>query len=71
MAVLSTLAITRSDDLIADGTAGPVALTEGFQIALIAAGGFAIAGALAALALVRGRRAPEPVAEPARAPSAG
>ncbi len=71
VAVLSTLAITRSDDLIADGTAAPVALTEGFQIALIAAGGFAIAGALAVLALVRGRRAPEPVAEPAGAPSAG
>ena len=64
VAVLSTLAITRSDELIADGTAAPVALTEGFQIALIAAAGFAIAGALAVLALVRGRRRPEPVAEP-------
>ena len=63
VAVLSTLAITRSDELIADGTAAPVALTEGFQIALIAAAGFAIAGALAVLAL-RGRRRPEPVAEP-------
>jgi EmrB/QacA subfamily drug resistance transporter len=80
VAVLSTLAITRSDDLIADGTAAPVALTEGFQIALIAAAGFAIAGALAVLALVRGRRqpepvaepvAPEPAAEPARTPTAG
>ena len=64
VAVLSTLAITRSDELIADGTAAPVALTEGFQIALIAAAGFAIAGALAVLALVRGRRRSEPVAEP-------
>jgi hypothetical protein len=42
-----------------------VALTEGFQIALIAAAGFALAGALAVVALVRGRRQPEPVAEPA------
>jgi EmrB/QacA subfamily drug resistance transporter len=80
VAVLSTLAISRSDDLIADGTAAPVALTEGFQIALIAAAGFAIAGALAVLGLVRGRRRPEPVAEPVgaepasepvRAPTAG
>ena len=80
VAVLSTLAISRSDDLVADGTAAPVALTEGFQIALIAAAGFAIAGALAVLALVRGRRQPDPVAEPvageparepARTPSAG
>ena len=64
VAVLSTLAITRSDELIADGTAAPVALTEGFQIALIAAAGFAIAGALAVLALVRGgggrSRSPSP-----------
>jgi EmrB/QacA subfamily drug resistance transporter len=65
VAVLSTLAISRSDDLIAGGTAAPVALTEGFQIALIAAAGFALAGALAVVALVRGRRQPEPVAEPA------
>ena len=64
VAVLSTLAISRSDDLVADGTAAPVALTEGFQIALIAAAGFAIVGALAVLALVRGRRQAEPVAEP-------
>jgi Na+/melibiose symporter-like transporter len=64
VAVLSTLALSRSDDLLADGTAAPVALTEGFQIALIAAAGFAIAGALAVLALVRGRRRPEEVAEP-------
>jgi EmrB/QacA subfamily drug resistance transporter len=71
VAVLSTLAISRSEDLIASGTAAPVALTEGFQVALIAAGGFAIAGALAVLALVRGRRRPEPVAEPVSAAAAG
>jgi sugar phosphate permease len=69
VAVLSTLAISRSDDLMAGGTAAPVALTEGFQIALIAAAGFALAGALAVVALVRGRRTPEPVAEPAGSPA--
>jgi MFS family permease len=61
VAVLSTLAITRSDDLLAQGTAAPVALTEGFQIALTAGAGFAVAGALAVLALVRRSRRPEPV----------
>jgi EmrB/QacA subfamily drug resistance transporter len=71
VAVLSTLAISRSDDLIAGGAAAPVALTEGFQIALIAAAGFAIAGALAVLALVRSGRRPEPLAEPAGAAPAG
>jgi EmrB/QacA subfamily drug resistance transporter len=70
VAVLSTLAISRSDDLIAGGTAAPVALTEGFQIALYAAAGFAVAGALAVLALVRGRTRPEPVAQPEAAPAA-
>ena len=64
VAVLSTLALSRSDDLLAGGTAPPVALTEGFQVALLAAGAFALAGALAVVALVRGRPRPEPVAEP-------
>jgi EmrB/QacA subfamily drug resistance transporter len=63
VAVLSTIAISRSDDLLAGGTAAPIALTEGFQIALIAAAAFAVAGALAVLVLVRGRGRPEPVAE--------
>jgi EmrB/QacA subfamily drug resistance transporter len=63
VAVLSTLAISRSDDLLAGGTAAPVALTEGFQIALIAAAGFAVAGAIGVLALVRRGPRSEPVAE--------
>ncbi len=65
VAVLSTLALSRSEDLIAGGTAAPAALTEGFQIAIYAAAGFAIAGAIAVLALVRGRSRTEPAAEPA------
>jgi EmrB/QacA subfamily drug resistance transporter len=63
VAVLSTLAISRSDELLADGAATGVALTEGFQIALIAAAGFAVAGALAVLALVRRGAQPEPAPE--------
>ncbi len=70
VAVLSTLAITRSNDLLATGTDAPAALTEGFQIALLAGAAFAAAGALAVLGLVRRpRRVPEPavIAEPASA----
>jgi EmrB/QacA subfamily drug resistance transporter len=63
VAVLSTLAISRSDELLADGAAAGVALTEGFQIALIAAAAFAVAGALAVLALVRRGAQPEPAPE--------
>ena len=61
VAVLSTLAITRSEELLAGGTAAPVAMTEGFQMALVAGAGFAVAGALAVLALVRRSRRREPV----------
>lgn len=79
VAVLSTLAISRSDDLLALGTAAPVALTEGFQVALVAAAGFAAAGALAVLALVRRGAQPElapeaaaeVVGEPARSVTGG
>lgn len=53
VAVLSTLAVARSEGLSADGTPLPSALTEGFQIALMAGAGFALAGALAALLLIR------------------
>ena len=45
VAVLSTLALTRTDDLLADGASQPAALTEGFQIGLIAAAAFAAIGA--------------------------
>jgi EmrB/QacA subfamily drug resistance transporter len=51
--VLSTAAISRSDELLASGSSAPVALTEGFQIALLVAAGFAAAGAVAALAFIR------------------
>jgi len=53
VAVLSTLAITRTTDLLGTGTAAPEALTDGFRLALLAAGGFAVAGAVAAVALIR------------------
>jgi EmrB/QacA subfamily drug resistance transporter len=64
-AIMSTLAITRTEDLLAGGTAQPQALTEGFQLALYASVGLAVAGALAVLALVRPGRTQEAEAGPA------
>lgn len=58
-AVMSTLAITRTGDLLATGTSQPEALTEGFQLALYASVALAVAGALAVLALVRSGRPQE------------
>jgi hypothetical protein len=51
-------AFAATEEAAAAGTAMPSALTEGFQIALLAGAGFALAGALAALVLMR--RTPRP-----------
>jgi EmrB/QacA subfamily drug resistance transporter len=69
-AIMSTLAITRTDDLLASGTSQPVALTEGFQLALYASVGLAVAGAVAVLALVRSGRPQEAEVGPETAPEA-
>jgi predicted MFS family arabinose efflux permease len=57
LAILSTVAASRSDDVMAAAqgapSALPGALTEGFQNAFLVGAGFALAGALLALALVR------------------
>ena len=63
VAIMSTLAITRTEDLTAGGTPQAEALTEGFQIALYAGVGLAVAGALAVMALVRSSRSAEAPAE--------
>jgi EmrB/QacA subfamily drug resistance transporter len=57
LAVLSTIAISRTDDLTAGTHAPPTAgaLTEGFQSAFTAGAGFAILGIVLALLLVKGR----------------
>ncbi|MGI9538762.1 MAG: MFS transporter [Miltoncostaeaceae bacterium] len=70
VAVFSSLAITRTNTLIAEGDDQASALTEGFQIAIYAGAGFAIAGAIAVLALVRTEARPESGESPARAPVA-
>jgi hypothetical protein len=56
LAVLSTIAASRTDDVLASGQTNPaVALTEGFQSAFTAGALFAIGGAILAFVLVRER----------------
>ena len=55
LAVLATIANTRTDDLFADGTGRATALTEGFQSAFLAGAGFAVLGLIAVLTLIRTR----------------
>ncbi len=54
LAILAAIANGRTDSLIEDGTSRAVALTEGFQAALLVGAGFAVIGAILAFALVRG-----------------
>src|ERR671934_2743345 len=68
IAALSALATSTTRDSVGSGSALPVALTDGFQAAFIAAAGVAILGILVALFVVRRsdlERQPQPVAEPA------
>ncbi len=57
LAVLGTIASSRTNDLIAaapgDPSALPDALTEGFQLAFLAGAGFAVLGIIMTLVLVR------------------
>jgi EmrB/QacA subfamily drug resistance transporter len=67
IAILSTIAVTATDDAVADGTAVPQALTDGFVSAFWAGAAIAFAGVLVSLFLVRGRDLqPDavPIAEP-------
>jgi len=68
IALLSTIAISRTENEVAAGTALPQALTSGFQLALWVGAGIALAGVVAALALIREEEiapATEAVAAPA------
>ena len=53
IAALSAIATSRTENLVADGTATPQALTEGFQTALWAGVVVAVLGLLAAITLVK------------------
>jgi EmrB/QacA subfamily drug resistance transporter len=55
IALLSTIAVSTTDDAIASGTAVPSALTDGFQAAFWAAAAIMFAGVLVSVFMVRGR----------------
>jgi MFS family permease len=73
IALLSTIAVSTTDDELASGTALPAALTDGFVDAFRAGAAIAFVGLLVAIFLVRGRdlRPQEmPIDEPALAKAA-
>jgi MFS family permease len=53
LAILSTLAASRTADLLAGGTSRPEALVEGFQLAFIVAAAMLAVGAVLTAALLR------------------
>jgi EmrB/QacA subfamily drug resistance transporter len=57
LAVLATLATTRTEHLLAAGETGPAALTEGYRLAFLIAGVLVLAALGVALALLRPERA--------------
>src|SRR5918995_770955 len=68
IALLSTIAVSRTESEVASGTAVPQALTSGFQLAFWVGAGIALAGVVAALALIRQEEI-EVAAEPAFQPA--
>jgi sugar phosphate permease len=59
LAILATVANSRTDSAAAIGKPAAVALTEGFQSAFLVAGAIAIAGAILATVLVSSRASRE------------
>ena len=64
LAVLTTIATSRTNDLLGGGTAPLDAFTSGYKLAFLIGAGLTFAGAVAALTLLRGR--PEGVPQPAQ-----
>jgi EmrB/QacA subfamily drug resistance transporter len=54
LAVLSTIATSRADDLLSSGTGLSESLTEGFQVAFLGGAGIAFLGFVLTLVLIRG-----------------
>ena len=63
LAILATVANSRTDALFADGAGRATALTEGFQSAFLAGAGFAVLGLIAVLTLIRTKDSREHVAK--------
>ena len=55
IAILSTVAVSRTNDALASGTAVPFALTDGYTAAFWVGAAIAFAGVLVSIFLVRGR----------------
>ena len=53
LAVLATLASTRTDDLLAGGDSTATALTEGYQLAFVIGGGLVLAALVVAVTVLR------------------
>jgi EmrB/QacA subfamily drug resistance transporter len=63
LAVLTTIATSRTNDLLGGGTAQLDALTSGYKVAFLIGAALCLSGAIAAVTLLRGR--PEGVVQPA------
>ncbi len=63
LAVLTTIATSRTNDLLGGGTAQLDALTSGYKVGFLIGAALSFAGAIAAVTLLRGR--PEGVPQPA------
>lgn len=69
VALLSTLAASRTDDLLTDGRSRAAALTGGYHLAFTVGAGFLVTAFVVALAVLRPHRpAPGPAPETAAAP---
>ena len=63
VAVLATVALSRTTDLVASGEDRAAALTDGFSQALYAGIGFAALGVIGALVFIRGQKSATPVSD--------
>jgi len=66
LAVLATLATSRTGDLLASGEGTASALTGGYRLAFLVGAGLVVAGIGIALTVLRSERAPQADARPAR-----
>ena len=66
LAVLATLATSRTSDLLASGESSASALTGGYRLAFLVGAGLVVAGIGIALTVLRSERAPQADARPAR-----
>jgi sugar phosphate permease len=57
LAILATLATSRTEDLLASGASTPSALTDGYQLAFIVAAGLVVGAIAIALTVLRSEKA--------------